>query len=360
MSDLESALSGAPLMASTPFRAWARHLEKEARNESVIAEMPAWESIADAGGLLIAGAEIDPSRDTNAAAQSLTIELSPATTAALLTTVPAAFHAGINDVLLAALAVAARRRGPLLVDLEGHGRETNDPRFDLSRTVGWFTTLFPVRLEVSENLVYSIKRVKEQLRAIPGNGRGYGLLRYLNPDTAPRLAALPRPQIEFNYLGRFDGAPGDASMLDADPAMPLSHLLLINAMTIDGSLSATWSWAPAHLDESDVRVMAGEWKRALESMARLTAGGHTPSDFALAAERNRIAGSGLSGIGRRPPALAAAGRAGVSRAVRRPRARRLQRAGDDGARRPARACAAAPGGRGVAAAAFEPARADPS
>ena len=125
-------------------------------------------------------------------------------TAALLTRVPAAFHGGINDVLLTGLALAVadwcrrRRRGAsamaraaVLLDLEGHGREEMFADLDLSRTVGWFTSLFPVRLDLGAldleealaggaALGRALKSIKEQLRALPDNGLGYGLLRYLN------------------------------------------------------------------------------------------------------------------------------------------------------------------------------------
>jgi hypothetical protein len=104
------------------------------------------------------------------------------------------------------------------VDVESHGRHGGD--LDLSRTVGWFTSVHPVRLDLGalsldevavggDAAGAAVKTVKEQLRAVPGDGLGYGLLRYLNPDTSPVLAALPAPQIGFNYLGRFlTGAPG--------------------------------------------------------------------------------------------------------------------------------------------------------
>ena len=141
----------------------------------------------------------------------------------MLTRVPAAFHAGINEVLLTALALALaawrRRHGraqhsAVLVDVEGHGREDIIDGVDVSRTVGWFTSLFPVRLDpgslsweqlqaAGPAVGQAIKRVKEQLRVLPDHGIGFGLLRYVNPDTSPHLAGLPSPQIGFNYLGRF-------------------------------------------------------------------------------------------------------------------------------------------------------------
>jgi amino acid adenylation domain-containing protein/non-ribosomal peptide synthase protein (TIGR01720 family)/FkbM family methyltransferase len=285
-SALEAAMRGeAPQLEAvlTPYRAWAQHLADAATSPAVLGELPLWEKVLDDGLPLLPGHALDPARDTAATAQTLRVELPSELTSMLLTTVPAAFHARINDVLLAALAIAVGK--PILVDVEGHGREPMDASIDLSRTVGWFTSLFPVRLEVTSNdLALSLKQVKEQLRAIPGETLGYGLLRYLNPETAPRLATYATPQIGFNYLGRF-AAASTLGGGGADAAMSLFHLLDINVMTVDGdegpSMSATWTWAGAHLSEDNVHRIAERWRRALEELAQLETGGFTPSDFPL-------------------------------------------------------------------------------
>ncbi|MFP3519132.1 condensation domain-containing protein, partial [Pseudomonas sp. SIMBA_077] len=114
----------------------------------------------------------------------------------------------INDLLLTALArVITRWTGDssALVQLEGHGREELFDSIDLSRTVGWFTSLYPVRLHAEGELPEAIKAVKEQLRAVPAKGLGYGLLSYLGaPHAQESLANLTAPRITFNYLGQFD------------------------------------------------------------------------------------------------------------------------------------------------------------
>ncbi|MGH8566539.1 MAG: condensation domain-containing protein, partial [Gammaproteobacteria bacterium] len=302
---------------ATPFRAWARHLAAQARTAALVAELPAWEAILAGGAPLIPGAVLEPARDTFGTAGHLHMALAATLSSALLTAVPAAFHARINDVLLAALAVAVatwrRRRGSggegsVLVDVEGHGREAMAEGIDLSRTVGWFTSMYPVSLDISSLDIddflaggtavgRALKRVKEQLRAIPGRGLGYGLLRYVQPQAGLGLGGWPDPQIGFNYLGRFAGAGGDwspaageASLgVGADPAMPLAHLVELDTLTVDSqdglSLFARWSWAGAHLGETEVRLLAEAWQRALEAMVRHVkqpgAGGHTPSDFPL-------------------------------------------------------------------------------
>src|SRR5437588_711427 len=148
----------------------------------------------------------------------LTLALPGAITDALLGRVPAAFHGGINDVLLTALVLAivnwCRRHGrdnapAVLIDVEGHGREGIFADVDLSRTVGWFTSLYPLRLDTGAvdladalaggaALGRAVKSIKEQLRAVPDKGLGYGLLRYLNAQTASELAGLSRPQTRFH------------------------------------------------------------------------------------------------------------------------------------------------------------------
>ena len=305
----------------TPFRAWAQHLAQEAGRPALLAELPLWEAILESGRPLIAGAVLDRVRDSFSSAGGLRVELPVELTSALLTAVPAAFHAGINDVLLGALAVAVAgwrgARGPggteggVLVDLEGHGREPMAEGIDVSRTVGWFTSVFPVGLDVGPIdidqalaggpcLGRALKRVKEQLRAIPGRGLGYGLLRYLHPEAGARLAGRSQAQIGFNYLGRFSAGGFEDWSLAAEAmslgggtesAMPLAHLVEVNALTMDGPegpcLSASWSWASALLCEPEVRALAEGWQRALEALvdhvAQPGAGGHTPSDFPLVA-----------------------------------------------------------------------------
>ncbi|HEX2312418.1 MAG TPA: condensation domain-containing protein, partial [Thermomonospora sp.] len=242
----------------------------------------------------------------------LDLDLDADVTARLLGEVPAAFHGRVNDVLLAGFALAVaewrRRRGrpaaSVLVDLEGHGREELWPGVDLSRTVGWFTSKYPVRLDPGTTdwaavraggaaAGAAVRRVKEQLRALPDHGIGFGLLRHLNPETAPKLAALPVPQIVVNYLGRAETGSGEWSVAalggGADDAMPLSHVLAVDAIvrdTGDGArLTATWTWPGGLLPEADVRELAETWFEALRGIAAHArtagAGGHTPSDFPL-------------------------------------------------------------------------------
>ncbi|HVV25278.1 MAG TPA: amino acid adenylation domain-containing protein, partial [Pseudonocardiaceae bacterium] len=304
----------------TSFRRWAGTLAQQARTADRVAELPLWTGQLAAPDPLLAARALDPATDTQATARRLRLVLSADETTTLLTAVPAAFHAEINDVLLAGLALAVsdwrRKRGvadsAVLVELEGHGREQLADDVDLSRTVGWFTTAYPVRLDpgaVDWADAWSggraagsvIKRVKEQLRTLPDHGLGYGLLRHLNPQTCGALARFAAPQLGFNYLGRFGtGSAADWSLAGGDagsavvglgvhPTTPLRHAVEVTSVTEDRPdgpvLVADWIYAGELLSEADVDDLAQTWFRALRALVRHAlapgAGGRTPSDFPL-------------------------------------------------------------------------------
>ncbi|MFJ4679523.1 amino acid adenylation domain-containing protein [Kitasatospora sp. NPDC088783] len=311
----------APAPVGTSLRQWSQQLTERARTGDVVGELGYWRETLTGTTAPLGTRALDPTRDVFANRRTLVSSVDGDTTAALLTQVPTAFHAGANDVLLTALALALqdwrRRRGhaaaPVLVDLEGHGREEEAvPGADLSRTVGWFTSLFPVRLDPGvtdpaetwaegQAIGTALRNVKEQLAAVPGKGLGFGLLRHLNPQTATALAGLGSPDVLFNYLGRslITRGPGAWTPVrgsggltgHADPEAPLAHLLEINALVHeDGEdgprLAAEWSWPADLLTEDEVRNLADTWSTALRALAAHArqpgAGGHTPSDFPLA------------------------------------------------------------------------------
>src|SRR2546428_624219 len=222
---------GVPALTArgTSFRRWAQWLELRAQDAACVGELSFWTGLLSERLLSLVDGSLDPARDTMGTAGGLTLTLPAALTQALLTRVPAAFHCGIQHVLLTGLALAlaqwcGRRGGgspgpAVLVDVEGHGREEGSADIDLSGTAGWFSSLYPVRLDVGgvdveealaggAGLGRALKQIKEQLRAVPGNGLGYGLLRYLQPRTALQLAGFAAPQIGFNYLGRFAAPAG--------------------------------------------------------------------------------------------------------------------------------------------------------
>ncbi|MFH9428131.1 amino acid adenylation domain-containing protein [Streptomyces sp. NPDC017615] len=318
------AVTGTPSAlpaVATPYRSWARLLAAQARTPERERELPLWEGVLNTPDPRIGHRPLDPRLDTAGRTRTVTTRLDARWTGPLLTTAPAAFHAGVDDVLLTALALAVRAwredRGTgrtddtaVLIDLEGHGREQLADHIDLSRTVGWFTSLYPVRLDPGPGRVVdparfdatlidrAVKQIKEQLRAIPDHGVGYGMLRHLNPATRDRLTAAS-PQIGFNYLGRYGGSgegAGDWEVLldggqprSQDPDMPVHHVIDINAHTEDrpgGPVLVTrWAWPGDLLKEEDVADLADAFARALRAVAEHAeqpdAGGYTPSDLPL-------------------------------------------------------------------------------
>ncbi|QWF84113.1 non-ribosomal peptide synthetase [Amycolatopsis sp. CA-230715] len=301
----------------TQARTWARGLAEEAGLRDRVAESDTWQRLLEGTEPVLGKRTLDPAVDVASSLRYLSTTLPVEHTEPLLTTVPGAFNAGVNDVLLTGLALAVNKwrdtpDSAVLLDLEGHGRQDVVPGADLSRTVGWFTNMYPVRLEpgpadwqeVSAGgpaIGRALKAVKEQLRVIPGHGIGFGLLRYLNTETAPALAELATPQLGFNYIGRFGVSSGDGTGEDwgqvddvgkppaLDPAQAVPHVLEINAAALDGpdgpSLSVTWAWPEGLLAEPDVAELAEAWFDALRALARHavdpSAGGLTPSDLSI-------------------------------------------------------------------------------
>ncbi len=362
LPDLEAACTAAMRgtavalpTTGTSFRRWAQALGDDAQSPARMAELPLWTAMTEAPSLALTGGALDPARDLTGGARELTLTLPSDITGALLTRTAAAFHAGVNDVLLTALALAVadwcRRQGrgadhqAVLVDVEGHGREEHAlgaaaEGLDLSRTVGWFTSLYPVRLDLGtvdldealasgDAMGAALKSIKEQLRALPDHGLGYGLLRYLNPQTAATLATRPVPQIGFNYLGRFAAlwrhrqgwttAPEAIGLTGGgDPELALAHAVEVNAVTLDGAegpqLQATWTWAPALLVRHDgarpgaglvpgarrTRHPCGAARRRRPHAGRPAAGGAGPA-------RDRGDRAALPAHRRYPAAGAAAG-----------------------------------------------------
>ncbi|MFK0026664.1 condensation domain-containing protein, partial [Streptomyces sp. NPDC090798] len=303
----------------TSFRGWAGHLVRLAGSAGRVAELGLWEGMLAGSGVRVGSRELDPVRDTAGTVEGLVVSLTPEQTRPLLGEVASVFHASVEDVLLAALALAVTRWGSgsagvsagggVLVELEGHGREEVVEGVDLSRTVGWFTSAYPLRLDpgvFDAGEVWAggagagvvLKRVKEQVRSVPDRGLGFGLLRYLNAETGAVLRGGARPEIGFNYLGRFSVGGGGAWQIapesvalgsGMDPGMPVPHALEINAVVQDGEvgpcLQVSWSWASGVLDEQGVEELSGLFVGALEAFTRHAAGsdagGYTPSDLPL-------------------------------------------------------------------------------
>jgi amino acid adenylation domain-containing protein/non-ribosomal peptide synthase protein (TIGR01720 family) len=236
-----------------------------------------------------------------AATASVSFSLTEEETRALLQNVPAAYNTRINDVLLTALVQSfAQWTGErsLLVDLEGHGREDLFEDVDLSRTVGWFTTLFPVHLQLGEiaDPGAALKLVKEQLRSLPNRGIGYGVLRYLQPDNTIRtkLQNLPQAEVSFNYLGQFDQVLKAAEVLgitkelktDQSLLNQRSHLIGIGGFIGAKKLKMTWFYSQKIHQKSTIERLALGFMEALKTLINdalaKDSPSYTPSDFKAA------------------------------------------------------------------------------
>ncbi|HEU5155526.1 MAG TPA: amino acid adenylation domain-containing protein [Streptosporangiaceae bacterium] len=302
---------------TTSFQEWARRLAEHVAAGGFADERDHWTAAAGWGDPTV---PVDAEgANTARSLCSVTARLSEEETQALVQEVPGRYRTQINDVLLAALGRVLSRwtgRNRVLIDLEGHGREDVLDGVDLSRTVGWFTTIYPVALDLpggpggpdgpdGAGWGELLKSVKEQLRAVPRRGFGYGALRHLAGDVPHH----PVPRVSFNYLGQFDWSFGDdgpfAGVPDGlaaaeHPDETRAHLVEVVGAIENRRLEFTWYYSGQVHRESTMRPLAeeliGALREIIEHCARPEAGGRTPSDFPLArldqAAVDRLAGDG--------------------------------------------------------------------
>jgi aryl carrier-like protein len=237
---------------TTSFRDWSLRLEQYVAGGGMDHELEYWAAALDGAEL-----PVDHPRSRHPVPSGVvSVALSAEETEALLRTAPAVYRTRINDVLLAALGWALSRwtgQSRVSIALEGHGREDVLDDVDLSRTVGWFTTISPVALELPDgdepDWRIVVKSVRRQLRAVPGNGFGFGALRYLGSTAArDHLSGRPGPQVAFNYLGQWDNGPQETGAAlyrathgsfgqDHDPADRGAHLLEVQGAVDSGTLA---------------------------------------------------------------------------------------------------------------------------
>jgi len=297
---------------TTSFRYWAQRLQEYAASEDLKAQMEFWlQAVGAAPSALpldFPGAE-----NTEASAQSLSLALSAQETAVLLQDMPAVYGSDVNQALLTALALALGRdgAGSVLIEQEGHGREDLFSDVNLSRTVGWFTSIYPLHLALpsgprtsgpqrraaglgpgaglgaaaqkrrsefsADDLVDALQAVSVQVRALPQHGLGYGLLRYLHPDPQVRaqLAALPQAQVSFNYLGQFDAGTrqddvfrlaAEARGPERDPRGTRQHVLEISASIVAGELLINWRYSRNLHRPATVQRLADDFLQLLRQL----------------------------------------------------------------------------------------------
>lgn len=286
------------------FKTWSEELREAASTDAVRNELTYWRTVTHRVSVpeTLTRKKSSDSRmnDTEGASMTVTVSLESDETEALLKAVPPIYNTQINDVLLTALAQAWRREtgsSVLFTNVEGHGREPLVRDLDLSRTVGWFTSIFPVRIELPPSKEEwdpgeALKSVKEQLRKIPRHGIGYGLLRYLVKDSG--LAGLPEPFMVFNYLGQFEQVLSGSKLFRFaeessgswhSPRQRRRHALEINGMVKDGRLEMSWIYCPDLQSSATIARLTTEFVAALKTIIRHcqqpNIGGRTASDFPL-------------------------------------------------------------------------------
>jgi amino acid adenylation domain-containing protein/non-ribosomal peptide synthase protein (TIGR01720 family) len=268
---------------TTSYRQWAVRTAERAHAHD--GEIPYWTDLLTAArNTRIPQDEYHPDgAGTYGDSRAVTRELDAAATEAVLgRSARTSVHAAVLGALGRVLGKWTGQQ-QVVVDVEGHGRDVHWPDVDLSRTVGWFTTIHPVALSA------------DGTAPAPSDGSGYGVLRHLRSDTATaRLRALPSPAIRVNYLGRSTSSAGGDGLLDllpdrlgtaADPAARRPYLLDITAVELGGRLRMTWVYSPAVHREPTIAALAGD------CLSELAAG---PGTSARAEPEDRFAESGLS------------------------------------------------------------------
>jgi amino acid adenylation domain-containing protein/non-ribosomal peptide synthase protein (TIGR01720 family) len=292
---------------TTSFKSWAERLRAHAQTDLARRELAFWSAVAQADAAPLPR-DLDSGSNSEGSVRAVTVSLDEETTRALLQDVPGAYRTQINDVLLTALVEGLGRctgRRGLLLDLEGHGREPLFDDVDVSRTVGWFTTMYPVLVEVAPaaEVGEALRSVKEELRDVPNRGIGYGLLRYLCEDSEIRaqLRACPQPEVGFNYLGQVSGGnsaataaadeplPAAAALRHEDAARP--HLIDISVSIVDGRLRAAWLYSANVHRRDSIEAAASAFIGALRAIvdhcSSVREGRFTPSDFRHAGLKQR-------------------------------------------------------------------------
>ncbi|MBJ6369616.1 non-ribosomal peptide synthetase [Snuella sedimenti] len=210
------------------------------------------------------------------------VKLDTLSTEALMKDIHGIYGTEINDILLSALSIALEGwldTEKVVIGLEGHGREELFEGIDLTRTLGWFTTIYPVCLDVKgkEELGLLIADVKDMLRGVPNKGIGYSVLRYLGKEEVQEALDMDYQEIVFNYLGSFDnsvskevdsliGFARESSGKTISVGNTYSHKMSINSMIVDGCLQLDWSYDSKRYNRQTIEALANKYIRSLEDI----------------------------------------------------------------------------------------------
>lgn len=265
---------------TTSFKQWANRLEQYS---SECAELPAPGRTPGAAFQGNAQLPRDFSTGDNVEASSRTVEVSldEAETSALLCALPSKYQAKFDEALLACVAQTFQEwtSGPLLIDVEGHGRDPVFADIDLSRTVGWFTTIYPVVIDLlTSGPIDAMQYVKNQLRNIQPGGLEHGVVRYLKPQSklAAELREQPHPEVSFLYLGKLDRelnsagpyAPATESAgPDCDLREKRTHLIELIGLITGGRFQMSWSYSENIHRKETIEALANRFIEFLRANA---------------------------------------------------------------------------------------------
>ncbi|MDY7994207.1 amino acid adenylation domain-containing protein, partial [Paenibacillus polymyxa] len=275
------------------YRTWSEQLAAYAQSPEMAKERAYWQAVEQIAVPAVPK-DLEADVTTQQDSESLFVRLTPEETELLLKRVHRAYNTEMNDILVTALGIAVRKwtgHERVRINLEGHGRESIGTDIDITRTVGWFTTKFPVVLEpeTDRDLAYQIKQVKESLRRIPNKGLGYGVCRYLSKSEDGFVWGA-EPEINFNYLGQFDddvnqdeiGISSYSSGSPASDRQARSFVLDINGMVLDGALSLDLSYSRKQYRKETMEAFAQRLEQSLRELITHCAGKEntelTPSD----------------------------------------------------------------------------------
>ncbi len=265
------------------FRQWTEELEKYASSSILKEQLNYWKNIMNFSKEL--PADLQPVKDvTYKETKQYKVVVESSLTNSLLKEIHAAYGTDINDILLSALAISLSNwieEEQVLIALEGHGREQLFDNLDVNKTIGWFTSLYPVVLPLnSQNLGMGaiIASVKDTLREVPNKGLGYGVLRYLSPDEEIRTAlSTPFENIVFNYLGNFDNQlsnePNQLFGLASENSGEIIGLentnpnkIAINSLVLHDCLEIQWSYSDEYYHDNTIEKLAEAYTEALRSI----------------------------------------------------------------------------------------------
>ncbi|WP_040497267.1 condensation domain-containing protein, partial [Fulvivirga imtechensis] len=259
-------------MKTDSFKLWSKKLEEYRRSGHYKSALAYWNSVLSRAQIAI-GRDHAEGSNKRQDVSTVGFQLSRAYTEKLLSKVNGVFHTQINDILLSGLLLSVHHQfgsGSLRVDMEGHGREEVLEGLDVSRTVGWFTSFYPVVLDVSagEELSYLIKSVKESLRQIPNKGVDYLMGMYLDSAIAVKEHSL----ISFNYLGQFDSdtegrvysISGEGRGFEVSPLESREHDWDITGMIAGGQLELGLSYSEKQYEGSTIRSLMSTYEESLK------------------------------------------------------------------------------------------------